>query len=209
MNSMKRKAVFLDRDGVINEIVYHEEMGIIDSPFTVEQFRLLPDVCKAINQFHKMDFTVIIVSNQPGVAKAHFSLENFEKIREKMKTELKKYNTFIDAEYYCFHHPDATLTKYKKICECRKPKPGMLLTAAKEHNLELSQSWMIGDGITDMQAGQTARCNTILVGRTKCDLCRKMEDEGVKPHYIVPNLYKASLIIKKGEMTDGDIFRHG
>ena len=78
------KAVFLDRDGVVNDIIYHKEMGIIDSPFTVDQFKLLPDVGKAINRFHEQDFKVFIVSNQPGIAKDHFDLDVFEKMKEKM-----------------------------------------------------------------------------------------------------------------------------
>jgi len=196
---MKNKAVFLDRDGVINEVIYHKEMGIIDSPFTVEQFKLLPKVAEAINIFHDLGFRVIVVSNQPGMAKDHFSIDVFEKIREKMNTELKKDDAEVDAEYYCFHHPYATVKKYKKICNCRKPKPGMLQKAAEEHNIDLSKSWMIGDGIIDIAAGQTAGCRTILIGRMKCDLCKIMEDENVKPDYIKPNLYKASLIIKNKE----------
>ncbi len=196
---MKNKAVFLDRDGVINEVIYHKEMGIIDSPFTVEQLKLLPKVAEVINIFHDLGFRVIVVSNQPGMAKDHFSIDVFEKIREKMNTELKKDDAEVDAEYYCFHHPYATVKKYKKICNCRKPKPGMLQKAAEEHNIDLSKSWMIGDGIIDIAAGQTAGCRTILIGRMKCDLCKIMEDENVKPDYIKPNLYKASLIIKNKE----------
>jgi len=197
--TMKNKAVFLDRDGVINEIVYHKEMGIIDSPFTVDQFTLLPKVATAINKFHDLGFKVIVVSNQPGIAKDHFSMDVFEKIREKMKTELQKKGAVVDAEYYCFHHPYAKVKKYKKICSCRKPKSGMILTATREHTIDLSKSWMIGDGINDIAAGQNAGCKTILIGRMKCDLCRYMEDENVKPDYIKPNLYKASLIIETKE----------
>ena len=196
---MKNKAVFLDRDGVINEVVYHKEMGIIDSPFTVEQFILLPKVGDAINKFHDLGFKVIVVSNQPGLAKDHLSMDVFENIREKMNRELKKNGAAVDAEYYCFHHPYGKIKKYTKICDCRKPKPGMLKKAAEEHHIDLSKSWMIGDGITDMQAGQTAGCKTILIGRMKCDLCRIMEDEHIKPDYIKPNLYKAFLIIKNNE----------
>jgi len=194
---MKDKAVFLDRDGVINEIIYHKEMGIIDSPFTVDQFKLLPDVHKAINKFHKLGYEVIIVSNQPGLAKDNFTLATFEKITIKMRKELKKKGAEIDAEYYCFHHPYGKIKKYTQICNCRKPKPGLLRKAAKDHNVDLSKSWMIGDGITDIQAGQSAGCKTVLIGRMKCDLCKLMEDEQIKPDYIAPNLYKASLIIEK------------
>ena len=197
MIKMKNKAIFLDRDGVINEIIYHKEMGVIDSPFTVEQFKLLPDVSKAINKFHSLGYKVIIVSNQPGLAKDNFTLKIFEKMKEKMRKELKKNGAEIDAEYYCFHHPYAKVKKYKKNCDCRKPKPGMILKAAKDHNIDLAKSWMIGDGITDIQAGQTAGCKTIFIGRMKCDLCKLMEDEQAKPNYIAPNLYKAALIIEK------------
>lgn len=194
---MKTKAIFLDRDGVINEIIYHKEMGVIDSPFTVDQFKLLPDVTKAINKFHKLGYKVIIVSNQPGLAKDNFTVKTFEKMKEKMKKELKKNGAEIDAEYYCFHHPYAKVKKYKKNCGCRKPKAGMIKEAAKDHNIVLAKSWMIGDGITDIKAGQTAGCKTIFIGRMKCDLCKLMEDEQVKPNYIAPNLYKAALIIEK------------
>jgi D-glycero-D-manno-heptose 1,7-bisphosphate phosphatase len=196
---MKNKAVFLDRDGVINEIIYHKEMGIVDSPFTVEQFNLLPDVGKAINRFHNQGFKVILVSNQPGIGKDHYDMNVFEKIKEKMKIQIAKEGAKLDAEYYCFHHPEAKIEKYKKICNCRKPKPGMIINAAEDHDIDISKSWMIGDGINDIQAGHTAGCKTILIGRMKCYLCKILEDEGIKPDFIAENLYKASLITEKEE----------
>lgn len=194
---MKNKAVFLDRDGVINEVVYYKEMGIIDSPFTVDQFKLLPDVAKAINKFHEQGYKVIIVSNQPGLAKDQYNMDVFEKIRKKMKKELEKEGATIDAEYYCFHHPEAKIGSYKKICFCRKPKPGMILQAAKEHDIDLLKSWMIGDDITDIKAGIDAGCKTIFIGRLKCDICRVMDEENAKPDFISPNLFKASLITQR------------
>ena len=196
---MKNKAVFLDRDGVINEVIYHKEMGIVDSPSTVEQFKLLPDVGKAINKFHEQGFKVFIVSNQPGMAKNHYNKDVFEEIQEKMKNELAKDGAKIDAEYYCLHHPEAAVEKYHVMCDCRKPKPGLILQAAKENKIDLSESWMIGDGINDIQAGQAAGCRTILIGRNKCDVCRVLEEQGAKPDFIAPNLYKASLITEKEE----------
>jgi D-glycero-D-manno-heptose 1,7-bisphosphate phosphatase len=196
---MKNKAVFLDRDGVINEIVYNKEMGIVDSPSTVEQFKLLPDVGKAIKKFHALNFLVILISNQPGLAKDHYSIDVFEKIREKMKKDLEKDGAKLDAEYYCLHHPEAKIKKYKKICDCRKPKPGMIFQAVKDNNIEINKSWMIGDGINDIKAGQVAGCKTILIGIMKCDFCKVIEKESVKPNYITSNLYKASLITEKEE----------
>jgi D-glycero-D-manno-heptose 1,7-bisphosphate phosphatase len=196
---MKNKAVFLDRDGVINEVVYHKEMGILDSPANSSEIKLLPDVGKAINKFKNLGFKVIIISNQPGIAKDKFTMDAFEEMKEKVRDELRKQGASVDAEYYCLHHPEAKIEEYKEICDCRKPKPGMILQAAKEHGIELSESWMIGDGINDIQAGQKAGCKTILIGRMKCDLCKIMEAEGVKPDRIVPNLFKASLITEKEE----------
>lgn len=196
---MKKKAAFLDRDGVINEIVYHKEMGILDSPFTVNQIKILPNVGKAIKKLKELGYFIVIVSNQPGVAKNHFNLDDLEKMKEKIRKELKKKGATFDAEYYCIHHPYAKIKEYKIKCKCRKPAPGMIIEAAKEHSIDLSKSWMIGDGINDIQAGQKAGVKTILIGRMKCDLCNLMEDKKVKPNFIAPNLYKASMIIKNIE----------
>jgi len=202
---MKNKAIFLDRDGVINEIVYHKEMGIVDSPFIVEQFKLIKDIDKGIFKFQELGFNIIIISNQPGIAKNHHDETTFEKIKEKMHKEFLKEGIKIDAEYYCFHHPDAVIKKYKKICNCRKPRPGMILSAAKDFDIDLSKSWMIGDGINDIKAGISAGCKTILIGNLKCDICKILEEENAKPNFVAENLYKASLIIEKERMHNGNI----
>jgi len=190
------RAVFLDRDGVINELVYYAEHGVVDSPFTTEQFRLLPGVCEAINRFHELGFKVIIVSNQPGVAKGYLSQETFDKIRNKMNEELAKEGASLDAEYYCFHHPEAKVEKLKANCKCRKPKPGLLLEAAKDLGIDLRRSWMIGDGLTDVQAGKVAGCQTILLGRMKCELCHLMNDQDAHPDLIAPNLLEAANLVR-------------
>ena len=193
------KAVFLDRDGVINELIYHREQGIIDSPFTVEKFKLLTGVGEAIKEFREMDYKVILVSNQPGIAKGHMSPKTFDKIRGKMKEELAKEGAFLDGEYYCFHHPEAKVEKLKANCECRKPKPGLLLQAAKEMDIDLPHSWMIGDGLTDVKAGKDAEARTILVGRMKCELCRLMDEENARPDAVTSNLIEAAeYILKQG-----------
>lgn len=194
------KAVFLDRDGTINEIIYYQNLGIIDSPFTAEQFKLLPGVGVAIRILNQSEFKVILVSNQPGIAKGHFSMDTFEKIREKMRTELTKQDAFLDAEYYCLHHPEAKIEEYRKNCECRKPKAGLLLKAAKDLNIDLPNSWMVGDGLADIEAGKRAGCKTILIGNMKCDLCRLMDEKNIRPDYIVKDIYIAAIdIIKKEE----------
>ena len=190
------KAVFLDRDGVINELIYHQDQGIIDSPFTVEQFRLLPGVGEAIKKFREMEYKVIVVSNQPGIAKGYVSEESFKTISLKMKEKLIKEGALLDGEYYCFHHPQAKIKKYKADCECRKPNPGMLLQAARDLDIDLSQSWMIGDGLTDIQAGKRAGCRTILLGRMKCELCHLMNENDAKPDAVCSDILEAVKVIE-------------
>ncbi|MFC2071272.1 D-glycero-alpha-D-manno-heptose-1,7-bisphosphate 7-phosphatase [Chloroflexota bacterium] len=186
------KAIFLDRDGVVNELIYYPEQGIIDSPFTMEQFRLLPGVGEAIKKLCEKGYKVVLVSNQPGIAKGHMSEESFEEISKKMKEELAKEGTGLDGEYYCFHHPEAKVERLRGNCECRKPKPGLLLQAAGELNIDLSQSWMIGDGLTDIKAGKEAGCRTILLGRMKCELCHLMDKEDARPDAIVSDIGEAA-----------------
>ena len=186
------KAVFLDRDGVINKLIYYREQGVIDSPFTAEQFKFLVGVGKAIKNLHEMGYKVILVSNQPGIAKGHMSEETFDKIKKRMKEELAKEGAFLDGEYYCFHHPEAKVERLKANCECRKPKPGLLLQAAKDMDIDLSHSWVIGDGLIDVKAGKGAGCRTILLGRMKCELCHLMDEEDARPDAIAANLKEAA-----------------
>jgi D-glycero-D-manno-heptose 1,7-bisphosphate phosphatase len=190
------KAVFLDRDGVINELIYHQEHGIIDSPSTVEQFRLFPGVGEAISKIQEMDYKVILVSNQPGIAKGHLSWETFDKIRQRMIDMLGIEGVSLDGEYYCLHHPEAKVENLKINCTCRKPKPGLLLQAARERDIDLAQSWMIGDGLTDIIAGDLAGTRTALIGKVKCELCKLMEESDVKPDMVCTNLLEASRMVR-------------
>jgi D-glycero-D-manno-heptose 1,7-bisphosphate phosphatase len=189
------KAVFLDRDGVINELVYYPEQGIIDSPCTASQFRLLPGVGQAIKKAHEMGYRVVVVSNQPGIAKGSITEAVFDQIRVKMKDELAFEGVSLDAEYYCQHHPQARVAKYKVECNCRKPLPGLLLQAAVELGLDSASSWMVGDGITDIQAGRAAGCKTILIGRPKCETCKLMDDKDARADAVCADLMEAMATI--------------
>ncbi len=194
-----KKAVFLDRDGVINAMVYNPDHGIVDSPINPEEFKLLPGVGKAIKRIEEMGFLTLVISNQPGIAKGKLGLKVLEAIDKKMKEELAQYGARLDRIYYCLHHPEAMKKEYRKNCPCRKPNPGLLLKAAEELKMSLNSSYMIGDGLTDIQAGERAGCKTILLGRLKCDLCRLMEDLEVKPDLIASNLARAVKLIEKLE----------
>ncbi len=195
-NAMKHRAVFLDRDGVINRLVYHQEAGVLDSPFTLEQFVFLPKVAAAIKTINRMGFKAVLVSNQPGIAKGHFNLDTLKKMQAKMQGNLAKEDARLDMVYYCPHHPREGKGKYRRTCNCRKPKPGLLLKAKREMKLDLRRSYMVGDSITDIQAGKKAGCKTILIGNQKCDLCRLLSKNRVKPDHIVSSLYQATKLIK-------------
>lgn len=184
--------MFLDRDGVLNELIYYQEHGIIDSPFTVSQFKLLPGVAEAIKDLRSGGYGVVLASNQPGIAKEHMDEEVFEAIRQRMKAELAEAGACLDGEYYCLHHPEAKVPGLKTDCECRKPRPGLLFQAAIDLGIDLSSSWMIGDGLTDVIAGRDAGCQTILLGRRKCEFCLLMDNQGARPDAILPDLPEAT-----------------
>ena len=190
-------AVFLDRDGVINRI-HDEDLGVVGSPFRPEQFILYSDVTEAIALIHQMGKKAILVSNQPDMAKGHYSKKSFEALNRKMKSLLKG-SSALDGVYYCLHHPDAVVEEYRKICECRKPKPGLLRQAAREQGIDLSTSYMIGDGISDIEAGNKAGCRTILIGRQKCDICRLLSERALRPSAVSKNLLAAVQKIKEWE----------
>jgi len=194
---LSARGVILDRDGVINELVYFPEVGVIDSPLNPDQFRLLPDVARAVRTLNELGFKVVVVSNQPGIAKGKMTGELFEQIRSKMKKELEKEGAHLDAEYYCLHHPDAIKKEYRVNCDCRKPKTGLFLRASSELGLDPSRSFSIGDSLMDVKAGKAAGYTTILIGSMKCDLCRLMDQEDARPDFIVGSLIKAVDIIRR------------
>jgi len=203
------RAVFLDRDGVINQIVYHQEIGVLDTPFHPAQFKLLPGVIKALRRINSLGFKTILVSNQPGVAKKHMRLENFWKIDQKMRKELAQKKASLDAVYYCLHHPQGDDKRFKKICNCRKPKPGLILKASKELRVDPKSSYLVGDSLIDIQAGKKAGCTTFLLGNHKCDLCKFIEEKNNRPDFIVKDLYQAVKLIEKKEgEKDGTLYRH-
>ena len=156
-----RRAVFLDRDGVINEMVPSAEGP--DSPRTVDQFRLIPRAGAAIRNLNLMGFPVVVVSNQPGIAKGKLCAEDLDAMTAFMRFKLGEEGAVIDGLYYCLHHPQAVWDEYRIECECRKPRAGLLKRAAREMDLALAGSYMVGDQPRDMTAGKSAGCTTVLV----------------------------------------------
>lgn len=195
-----KRAVFLDRDGVINAMVYHTEFGLVDSPANPGEFRLLPNVPEAIRSINQLGFLAIVISNQPGIAKGKFSPALLDAMTEKMLAELRQQQARIDAIYYCLHHPDGIVAEYRQVCECRKPKPGMLLKAAQEWDISLHESYFIGDGITDIQAGSAAGVSTLLVyPSSRCYLCDELNRQNVQPDHMVKSLLDGVHLIRQLE----------
>jgi D-glycero-D-manno-heptose 1,7-bisphosphate phosphatase len=192
-----KPAAFLDRDGVINGLVYHQDAGIVDSPFTAEQFRVLPGVPKAIRLLNDLGLSVVIVSNQPGIAKGHFGADLLKEFENRLEIALRATGAHIDATYYCLHHPDALETSLRKTCTCRKPRTGMLKRAAYDLNISLRDSYMVGDGLTDVEAGNRAGCRTIFVGRWKCEHCQLIHPHGLRPAIVAKDLWAATRLIER------------
>ena len=160
----KQKAIFLDRDGTINKYV-----GFLRKE---EEFELLPGVADAIKKINKSGYLAVVVTNQPVIARGEVTYSQLENIHNKMETLLGKEGAYLDAIYFCPHHPhsgyEGEVKELKIDCDCRKPKPGMLLKAAEELNIDLSQSYMVGDGENDIKAGKAAGCKTVLLN-TECE----------------------------------------
>jgi D-glycero-D-manno-heptose 1,7-bisphosphate phosphatase len=151
----KNTAVFLDRDGTINE-----EVGYLDS---LDKLKIIPGAYEAIRLINESEMKAVVISNQAGVARGLFP-EDFVKItHEYLQNALRKKGAYIDNFYYCPHHPTEGIEPYRQVCNCRKPAPGMLLQAAQDLNIDLTRSYLVGDRFRDMEAAKKAGVKGVLV----------------------------------------------
>ncbi|WP_261643892.1 D-glycero-beta-D-manno-heptose 1,7-bisphosphate 7-phosphatase [Erwinia mallotivora] len=154
----KVPAIFLDRDGTIN--VDHGYVHEIDN------FQFIDGVIDALRELKKMGYALVMVTNQSGIARGIFTEDTFMQLTEWMDWSLADRDVDLDGIYFCPHHPDAVEGAYRQQCDCRKPQPGMLLSAQKELNIDMAASYMVGDKIDDMLAGQSAGVGTKVLVRT-------------------------------------------
>jgi len=154
-SSAGRRAVFLDRDGTINE----EK----DYLWRVEDFVFIPGAPEAIRSLREAGYLVIVVTNQSGVARGYFGMAEVEALHRHLQRELARFGTAVDAFYVCPHHPTAGQGEYRRQCDCRKGRPGLLLQAAAELGIDLAHSFMVGDKLADIEAGRRAGCAPLLV----------------------------------------------
>ena len=196
--SHKQKAIFLDRDGTINKYV-----GFLSD---IDQFELIDGAAEAIRKINESGYLCIVATNQPVIARGEVTTSQLQEIHNKMETELGKAGAYIDGLYYCPHHPDkgfeGEIPELKFDCECRKPKPGMLVAASKDFNIDLSHSWMIGDGKNDVGTGKAAGCNTLRIITDEKDF-QNEQDESLPTAY-VDDLLRAVKLIEVLDKIDRD-----
>lgn len=186
----RRAAVFLDRDGTINE-----EIGYIDC---MDKLRLIPGSAEAIRRINESGMKAVVVTNQSGIARGLFAESFVAETHTRLALMLRAEGALIDAFYFCPHHPTAGLGAYLRACECRKPAPGLLLRAASELQLDLARSYMIGDMLTDIEAGERAGVKGILL-RTGHGQAAAAEMGGVRPVFVAGDLLSGvQWILEKG-----------
>ena len=157
------KAIFLDRDGVLNYPVFNSVTNEYEAPHKAEDFKLFPNVIESLKELHDLGYKLFVVSNQPDFAKGKTTLENLKSVHTQMHSILTENNIFLSEYYYCYHHPKGTVPEYTVVCECRKPKDLFLRQAKEKYGLDLRSSWMIGDRDVDIYCGQTSGTKTILI----------------------------------------------
>jgi D-glycero-D-manno-heptose 1,7-bisphosphate phosphatase len=180
-------AVFVDRDGVINEPVWDTRTQSFESPYRPEDVALVPGAAEGLARL--TGFKLVLVSNQPSAAKGQTTLEALAAVHERVAEALRTAGVELDGAYYCHHHPDFT-----GPCACRKPAPGLLLDAAAELGLDLRRSWMIGDADSDVTAAHSAGAKAVLVEHPRTAHRR---GGAVAPEHTAPDLARAAALIAR------------
>ena len=190
-------AVFLDRDGVLNEIVFNDDIEQMDSPQKPDQFKAFPEAAGAIKKMKDKGYYVFIATNQPGAAKGKCKLKTLYDINTMFVEQMAEQGADIDGVYMCAHYPSMCENTKEdfliKKCDCRKPKPGLLLRPKDIYNIDYDNSYMVGDSFTDIVAGQAAGVKTVFIGDLKCDACKKLCD--IEATHIVRSVSDAADII--------------
>ena len=189
-----QRAVFVDRDGTLNEMVYDDTHGVLDSPRLPSQVKMIKGAGIFLRRLKQSGYLVVVVSNQPGMAKNTLTEERLAAVNRALARQLEREGDSWDEIRCCPHHPRGSGRKnrYVKKCACRKPAPGLLLEAARERGIDLKKSWMVGDGLNDIQAGRNAGCKTILVTKLKLDQVELFFTmKKAKPDHVVSGLDEA------------------
>ena len=198
--SDNRIGVFIDRDGTLIE-----EMDYVRTP---DDVHLIHDAAPAIRKLNENGFITNVISNQSGIARGFLTEADLAPIHDRLERDLQQNEAHIDRIYYCPHHPVFGIDPYNVECECRKPKPGMLIQARKEFGIDLARSFVIGDKVADIQAGAAVGANTILVltgyGKSSLETCKR---ENIDIDFVAPSIKEAVEFIlgkAEGELRPND-----
>lgn len=189
------KAIFFDKDGTL----------IPDVPYNTdpEKIELNEGAAYAIRRLAAMDFILIVVSNQSGVARGYFQEIELQKVKEKLEGLFREAGGLLSDFFYCPHFPEGTVKEYTVACDCRKPMPGMLLRAGVKHNIDLCSSWMVGDILNDIEAGNRAGCRTILINNG--NETEWLQGDQRVPEYIAKDLVDAAEYVISSQYSERDI----
>jgi D-glycero-D-manno-heptose 1,7-bisphosphate phosphatase len=193
---MRRRAVFIDRDGTISE-----EVGYINHP---SRFSLFPFTVAAIKHLNENGWLAIVITNQAGVARGYFSEEMIQTVHEQMARDLEAAGARLDAIYYCAHHPSVGESPYRLDCDCRKPKPGLISRAAAEFEINLPESWMVGDRYSDIELARNAGVKSAFVmsGYGRGEWEHQRQGWTSQPDLVSENLLEAVLRIVREESVE-------
>jgi D-glycero-D-manno-heptose 1,7-bisphosphate phosphatase len=191
---IQRQAIFLDRDGTLVHSYHY--------PSRPEHLRLYTNIGLELRALQTMGFYVVVITNQSGIARGYFTVADLECMHTHLSSELAQWDVYIDAIYYCPHHPHGIIPELAIRCECRKPQPGMLLQAARDHGFDLEHSWFVGDTLDDVEAGNRVGCHTILV-----DIGNEKPPASVLrvPTFVVPETRDALRIIRSVTELGSDL----
>jgi D,D-heptose 1,7-bisphosphate phosphatase len=192
------RAVFIDKDGTL----------VKDVPFNVDAARieLMPGALAACAALSRAGYRLVIVSNQSGVARGFFREAALQNVRDRLETLLANAGVSLAGFYYCPHLPTGSVPEYAIDCQCRKPRPGMLRQAARDLEIDLTASWMVGDILDDVEAGRAAGCRTCLVDNGNETQWKWSPDR--KPDWIVPDLHQAAVRILASSKDDNAEIHH-
>jgi D-glycero-D-manno-heptose 1,7-bisphosphate phosphatase len=180
-----RRAVFLDKDGtLIRNIPYNVNTDLIE---------LAPGVGAALRRLHEAGYALVVITNQSGVARGFYTQEEQAGVADHLACLFAEAGAALTGYYFCPHLPEGEVAEFAIACQCRKPEPGLLLRAAREHNLDCTQSWMVGDILHDVQAGRRAGCRTILINNGGEDEWQLTPQR--LPHHVVADLTEAARIV--------------
>ncbi len=179
------RAIFLDKDGTLVDAAAHD--------VEPRRIRLAAGAGPALRLLARLDYRLFVVSNQDGIAHGHVAEEAMQAVGDRLSDLLFRERLTLDGFYYCPHHPEGALARYALACRCRKPHPGMLVRAADEHGIDLAASWMVGDVLHDVEAGNRAGCRTLLIDNGNETEWRL--GPGRIPTRMAPDLYAAAVLI--------------